>query len=199
MKKVLAIVALVATMFIAGKAQAQSTIYAAYAPEAFVSGNNSVNYQGFFAGFSQNIGLGQGFNVAAGAQLRMNTRSESTTILNITTSYKESQTLIDVPILLNYGISINRDLCISPFAGPMLSLALTGSSTTSVGNNDVTENWYNDGNLTRFNLYAALGVNVRFDQFNVFGGYRWGMVDINKSDYITVKTNGMFIGLGFTL
>ena len=64
MKKVLAIVAFVAAMFVAGNVQAQRIIYAGYAPETFVTGNTSTNYQGFFAGFSQNFGLSQGIGVA---------------------------------------------------------------------------------------------------------------------------------------
>ena len=106
MKKVLAIVALVAAMFVAGKVQAQNMIYAGYAPESFVSGNSSSNYQGFFAGFTKNFGLSKGVGVAVGAQFRMNNKSESNTILGVTTTTKNSQFLVDVPILFNYGIGV---------------------------------------------------------------------------------------------
>lgn len=108
MKKVFAIVALIAAMFVAGNVQAQTTIYAGYAPESFVSGNNSNNYQGFFAGFTKNFGLSNGIGVAAGAQFRMNTKSGDT-FFGFGTG-KSTQALIDVPILLNYGIGINRAL-----------------------------------------------------------------------------------------
>ena len=200
MKKVLAVVALVAAMFVAGNVQAQSTVYAGYAPETFVTGNSSTNYQGFFAGFTQNIGLSKGINVAAGAQLRMNTRSESNTVLGITTSSKDSQFLIDVPVLFNYGISVNRDLTITPFVGPMVSLGLAGSTKYSIGSSTTTTDWYGDNsNLSRFNMYAVFGVDVKFSQFNVFGGYRLGLLDINTSDNYTTKTNGLFVGLGFSL
>lgn len=200
MKKTLAIVALVATMFVAGKVQAQSTIYATYAPETFVSGNSSTNYQGFAIGFSQNIGLAKGLGVAAGAQFRMNTKSESTTILGVTSSTKDNQFLVDVPILFNYGIGINRDLTITPFVGPMLSLALAGNTKYTLGNSSTTTDWYGDNSKTsRFNLHAVFGANVKFSNFNVFGGYRLGLLDLNKSDNIIQKTNGFFVGLGFTL
>ena len=96
MKKALAIVALIAAMFVAGNVQAQTTIYAGYAPETFVTSHNSSNYQGFFAGFTQNIGLTQGIGVAAGAQFRMNMKNteDSNTLGSIKT--KNSQFLIDV-------------------------------------------------------------------------------------------------------
>lgn len=200
MKKVLAIVALVAAMFIAGNVQAQSTIYAGYAPESFVSGNSSTNYQGFFAGFTQNFGLSKGIGVAAGAQFRMNTKSESNTILGVTTTTKNSQFLVDVPILFNYGIGINRDITITPFVGPMVSLALAGNTKVSVGSSTSTSDWYGDNSrLNRFNLYAVFGADVKFSQFNLFGGYRLGLLDLNSSDNVTLKTNGLFVGLGYTL
>ena len=198
MKKVFAIVALIAAMFVAGNVQAQTTIYAGYAPESFVSGNNSSNYQGFFAGFTKNFGLSNGIGVAAGAQFRMNTKSGDT-FFGFGTG-KSTQALIDVPILLNYGIGINRDLTITPFVGPMLSLALVGNTKTSIGNSTTTSNWYGDNSrLNRFNLYAVFGADVKFSQFNLFGAYRLGLLDLNSSDNITLKANGLFIGLGYSL
>lgn len=191
-------VALVAAMFIAGNVQAQSTVYATYAPESFVTGNSSNNYQGFALGFVQNVGVAKGIGVAAGGQFRMNMKSETSTLLNV----KENQILVDVPILFNYNIAVNRDLSIIPFVGPMPSLAISGSTKTTenVLGNTVTVNWYGDNtNWNRFNLYAVFGADVKFTNFNLFGGYRLGLLDINKSNNVTTKTNGLFVGLGFTL
>lgn len=52
MRKALAIVAFVAAMFVAGNVQAQSTVYAAYAPETFVAGNSNIvtKANGLFVG-----------------------------------------------------------------------------------------------------------------------------------------------------
>ncbi len=191
-------VALVAALFIAGNVQAQSTVYATYAPETFVTGNSSNNYQGFALGFVQNVGVAKGIGVAAGGQFRMNMKSETSTLLNV----KENQILVDVPILFNYNIAVNRDLSIIPFVGPMPSLAISGSTKTTenVLGNTVTVNWYGDNtNWNRFNLYAVFGADVKFTNFNLFGGYRLGLLDINKSNNVTTKTNGLFVGLGFTL
>ena len=201
MKKALAIVALVAAMFVAGNVQAQSIIYATYAPETFVAGSNNSNYQGFSVGFSQNFGVAKGIGVAAGAQFRMNTRSTTQTLLGITGKTNETQTIIDVPILFNYEIDINRDLAIIPFAGPMPSLALTGVTKGAdpiFGENSV--NWYGDNSTrSRFNLYVVFGADVKFNQFNLFGGYRLGLLDLNTSDNATLKTNGLFVGIGYRL
>ena len=201
MKKALAIVALVAAMFVAGNVQAQSTIYATYAPETFVAGSNSTNYQGFSVGFSQNIDLAKGIGVAAGAQFRMNMRNTTQTIWGITGKTNETQTIIDVPILINYKVAVNRDLAIIPFVGPMPSLALTGVTKGAdplFGENSY--DWYGDNsNQSRFNLYAVFGADVKFANFNLFGGYRLGLLDLDKTDNASLKTNGLFVGLGFTL
>jgi len=191
-------VALVAALFIAGNVQAQSTVYATYAPETFVTGNSSNNYQGFALGFVQNVGVAKGISVAAGGQFRMNMKSETSTLLNV----KENQILVDVPILFNYNIAVNRDLSIIPFVGPMPSLAISGNTkeTGTVTGITLNQSWYGDNsNLNRFNLYAVFGADVKFTNFNLFGGYRLGLLDINKSNNVTTKTNGLFVGLGFTL
>ena len=214
MKKVLAIVALVAAMFVAGNVQAQTTIYAAYAPETFKAetsafGSTVVNktqYQGFAVGVSQNIGLYKDFGIAAGAQFRMNMRStkDTGTLVDITT--KDTQMLIDVPVLLNYSFNINRDFSITPFVGPMLSLGLSGKTLSRTQEhilNTTTEstyNWYGeDGNMSRFNLYVVFGGNIRFSNFNVFGGYRMGLLNVSTFNDASLKTNGMFVGLGYSL
>lgn len=198
MKKVFVFVALVAAMFVAGNVQAQSTIYAGYAPESFVSGNTSNNFQGFFVGFAKNFGIAKNFGVAAGAEFRMNTKSGDA-FFGFGTG-KSTQTLIDVPILFNYGIGINRDITITPFVGPMVSLALTGNTKTTIGNSSFNNNWYGDNSsLNRFNLYAVFGADLKFSQFNLFGGYRLGLLDLNSNNNITMKANGFFIGLGFSL
>lgn len=201
MKKVFVFVALVAAMFVAGNVQAQSTIYAGYAPESFVSGNTSSNFQGFFAGFTKNFSLTKGIGVAAGAEFRLNTRSGQNSLWIFQGSVKETQVLIDIPILFNYGININRDLSLTPFVGPMASLALVGQTK---GNDPLfgenTRNWYGDNSTwSRFNLYAVFGADLKFSQFNLFGGYRLGLLDLNSNDNITMKTNGFFVGLGFSL
>ncbi len=204
MKKVLAIVALVATMFVAGKVQAQSTIYATYAPESFVASynNNSetTDYQGFSVGYSYNYRLYKGFGVAAGVQFRMNMRSEENTLIGLTGKVKENQSVIDVPILFNYKLDLTRALSIDPFVGPMASFALSGVTEGSdpiLGTSTVK--WYGEDRIyNRFNLYAVAGADLKFNSLNIFGGYRWGLLDISAYNNYSVKTNGWFVGLGYS-
>ena len=205
MKKAFALVALVAALFVAGNVQAQNMVYVGYTPETFTYSNSSANFQGICAGFTKNINLAQGFGVAAGAQFRLNMRNAEETFIGITGKNKETQALIDVPILFNYGIAINRDLTITPFIGPMLSLGVIGKTqiTENLFNTQYDYDWYGDSGVSyrpdnRFNLYGVFGANLRFSQFNLFGGYRLGLLDLKSSDDITLKANGFFIGLGYS-
>ena len=208
MKKVFAILALVAAMFVAGNAQAQTTVNIGYSPETFKTtySSNSIkdNYQGLHFGFVTNVKLVQELGIGAGAQVRMNMKQ--TKELGGTTTIKDFQLLIDVPVLINYNININNNFAITPFVGPMVSFAAVGKTNTKVmaGNTQISDtdhNWYGEnGDFKRFNLYAVFGGNVRFGGFNLYGGYRMGLLNILKStDSVTMKTNGFFVGLGFTL
>ena len=196
MKKAFAIVALVAAMFIAGQAQAQISINAGYAPESFVTkwnnSSSSTNYQGFFVNVTDNFTLKKGIGVAPGVQFRMNTRKNS----GVLGSSTDTQMLIDVPIMLNYSIGINRSLAITPFVGPMLSFAVSGA--TKSGNTSVS--WYGDNStFNRFNINAVLGAALNFNRAKLFAGYRFGLLDQDKIDSTTTKTRGFFVGLGYAL
>ena len=205
MKKAFAILALVAAMFVAGNVQAQISINAGYAPEKFSTkwsnSTTTTNYQGFFIGVTDNFTLRKGIGVAPGLQFRMNTRKESSTVLGITSSTKETQMLIDIPVLFNYGIGINRNLAVTPFVGPMFSFAVSGKTTSSVGSSSTTTNWYGDNkNMNAFNINLVLGAALEFNKAKLFAGYRFGLIDQEKSsDNITTKTQGFFVGLGYTL
>ena len=202
MKKAFLVLALVATMFAAGKAQAQ-IIYAGYTPETFSFENSSNNYQGFCVGFNTDFDLTKNLGVAVGAQFRMNMRSFKE--WDGTVKTKETQTIVDVPILLNYNFSINNRMDIKPFVGPMLSLGITGNTNTRtfIGNTELTNHNYNwsgeDGYMRRFNLYGVLGANFSISDFNIFAGYRFGFLDLYKSDYVKMTTNGFFVGVGYEL
>jgi len=201
MKKLFAIVALIATLFVTEKAQAQLSINLGYAPETFTTsyGNHSTtaNYQGFYGGFTYSIVLMENLDVSVGLQFRMNTNSETSTLI-VTTKKTDSQYLLDVPVLLNYDISLNKDISIIPFVGPMLSYAVAGATKTTIGNTTSTVKWYGENSmLNTFNLNIVGGVAFAYDDFMLHAGYRIGLIDQDKSDNLTTKTKGFFVGLGY--
>ena len=206
MKKIIAIVAFVAAMFVAGNAQAQMSVRFGYAPETFTYSSFSENYNGFFAGVFNTFDLKNGLNFTPGVQARYNMRSESVSLATATRTTKDAQFLVEVPLAVSYGIALGNNLKISPFIGPMVTFALSGKSTIkdtesiSGYTTTNTHDWYGDNsNLNRLNLSAMGGVNVKYVRLNLFAGYQMGLLDLNKSDNGTLKTSGYFIGLGYDL
>ena len=201
MKKIIAIVAFVAAMFVAGKAQAQMSVRFGYAPETTTSKYNALspngNYNGFFAGVFNTFDLKSGLNLTAGVQGRMNMKSKKDSYVNETV--KDRQLLVEVPITLSYGLGFGKNVKVSPFVGPVVSFALSGKTTTE-GLVNQSFDWYGDNsNFNRLNLSAMGGVNVKYVRLNLFAGYQMGLLDLNKSDNGTLKTSGYFVGLGYDL
>ena len=184
MKKLIAIVAFVAAMCVAGNAQAQLSVRFGYAPETFAYNNSSENYNGFFAGVFNTFDLKNGLNLTAGVQGRMNIKNEQITLLGVTTKYNDQQLLVEVPVAVSYGIALGNNLKISPFIGPMVSFALSGKSKTTIGSTvDSTLDWYGkNSNLNRLNLSVMGGVNVKYVRLSLFAGYQMGLLDLDKSD-----------------
>ena len=165
MKKTLAIVAFVAAMLVAGKAQAQLSINLGYAPETItetVSNSGNVYYTnmtGFFAGATYNMDLYKGLSLAVGGQIRWNSNSGSNSdnidlgpfhLGGSDSYYHSNQILVDIPVLLNYGYNINRNFRIGAFVGPTINFGIYGQTygetTTEVlgatTTSAFTDDWY---------------------------------------------------------
>ena len=172
----------------AGNVHAQRMVYASYDPEIF-TGGISKKLHGVTFGYLKDFEFSRELHVAVGAQYRMNVKyyTENGVDMN------DQLMIIDVPVLLNYPIEIDGDVSFVPFGGPMASLAIAGY--TAVGK--TTVQWYDENSkLKRFNLYAVLGGDFCFEQFQLFGGVRLGLLDLSTSDLFMIKTKGFFVGIG---
>ena len=210
MKKLIAIVAFVAAMFVAGNAQAQLSVRFGYAPETpsskYTILSPSGKYDGFFVGIHNNFNLKSGLQFSLGVQGRYNMNNSEISNALGSEKTKDSQLVLDVPITLNYSIAFGQNVKITPFVGPMIDFALNGQTKVITRENvlgttnEHTTNWYNNNsNLSRLNLSVIGGVNVKYVRLNLFCGYQMGLLDLNKSDNVTLKTNGFFVGLGYDL
>lgn len=202
MKKTFAIIAVVAAMFFAGNANAQTLgVNLGYAPQTttnFTPGEMA----GFFGGVNYNHVLSGNIGLSFGGQLRYNYKKTTNTVLSASQTTTHTQLLIDVPVLLNFAIPLGGNARLAVFAGPVLSYALNGNTNISenVLNTSNDYKWYGDNsNYKQFDLLGAVGAALEFQQFRLFGGYRMGLLDINKSEKTTSKTSGIFVGLGYLL
>ena len=220
MKRIFAFLAVAATTLIAGNSYAQLSIRAGYAPETWkttttINNTNtttSSSLNGVFVGVHYNLPITGDLKVSLGAQYRFNFGKETSSadflgIVGGSTESKKTQSVLDVPVLLNYGLDLTEAMRLSIFAGPTLNLALAGNThyTTTVnvsGKSSVTESdndWYGDNSKTeQLNLSATFGVNLTYMNFGLFGGYNMGLLDMNKDSDTKLTTGGFFVGLGYT-
>ena len=206
MKKVSFIIAAAFVMLLAGNAQAQLGVNIGYAPQTttVASGSNSSSsdMNGFFAGVNYNHVLSGNIGVSFGGQIRYNTKTTSSTILSATSTTKQTQLLVDVPVLFNFAIPMGSDARIALFVGPVFSYALKGNTNISenVLNTNTNVDWYGENsNNNQFDLMGAAGAAFEFKTFRLFGGYRMGFADLDKREKVKTTTSGIFVGVGYML
>ena len=212
MKKVFSVLAVAAILFAANSANAQIGVYAGYTPLTMTStytynGNTSTDnseFTSFAVGANYNVELPAGLGLSLGLQARYATSSDSVDLFVAKVKATQTQMLLDVPVLLNYGITLGRDARLSAFAGPMFTYALSGKTTTDantvIGNGSNESDWYGDNSdMNRFNLSGAAGVCFTYNGLRLFGGYQMGFLNLTKAENTTLKTSGIFFGLGYAL
>lgn len=218
MKKVFTFAA--AVLIFAGMAKAQLGVNVGYAPQTYTStytnGNNSntttSSMTGLFAGVNYNTPLSGALSVSVGLQGRFNTSGDTTNANVVVASgsvkTKNTQLLLDVPVLLNYGFNLGSAAKLSVFAGPTISYALMGktktvTTVTVLGNSTTNESesdWYGDNsNRKNLDVSATLGVVLSYNQFRLFGGYNMGLLNLTSADNTTLKGSNVFFGVGMAL
>lgn len=202
MKRAISLIAIAAFLLLAGKTQAQGLgINIGFAPQS-TTNFTPQEMNGFFAGVNYNHALSNNIGLSFGGQVRYNMKKSTTTVLSASETTTYTQILVDVPVLFNFAIPFGNDVRLAIFAGPVLSYALKGNTNISenVLNTSTDFNWYGEkSNYNQFDLLGAVGVSLRYQTFRLFGGYRMGLLDINKSDKVKSTTSGIFVGLGFVL
>ena len=206
MKKVTLILAAAFVMLFANNAQAQLGVNIGYAPQTttVTTGNSSSSsdMNGFFAGVNYNHVLSGNIGLSFGGQVRYNTKTTTASILSATETTKQTQLLVDVPVLLNFAIPMGSEARIALFVGPVFSYALSGNTNVAenVLNTSTDFNWYGEkSNNSQFDLMGAAGAALEFKTFRLFGGYRMGFLDLDKRDNVKSTTSGIFVGLGYLL
>lgn len=221
MKKTIAIVVCAAAMLLAGKANAQLSINAGYAPVTFTAattvGNSttttSSELNGFFVGATYNYGIIKDLGVAFGLEARLNTKSSTGSsnfvVISGNSKSRTTQVLFDVPVLLNYSFPLNKDAKLSALAGLAFSYAVYGNThvttttSTIISGPATSESDYpmygDNSNNKRFDVTLPIGLQFQYKDYRLFGGYRFGLADLNTNNNIKTTSSGIFIGLGYGL
>ena len=194
MKKTVTLILAAVAMLIGTGARAQHLgIHVGYAPEnipAFSFNPLTLNnppkivqgdMQGVYLGVTYTLNFSDNFGVTAGVNGRYNTRNYQFTMAMLPSSAKEMQVVVDVPVLLHFGIPFSDYSRFSFYGGPLVSYAVMGSSTytNSLVGEFGKRDWYADPALLK-------RLNVQ------------GILNIDAHEHAKTTTSGVYLGLGYT-
>lgn len=131
------------------------------------------------------------YSVVYSNQMQRYTSSDSVT-------YKTFGHFIDIPLRINYSLKIWKDLKVFGFAGPNINIGLAQSQKTTADLSESTvalleslgqkapesgtSDLYKNALIHRINFQMGAGGGVQWKNFQLKGGYDFGINSINKID-----------------
>lgn len=187
-----------------GLASAQVGLQAGYST-AKSSADNSKAMNGFHVGPVYNMTIQGPISLQYGLLYNMYMQTQDLTAgsgnlrTGLETKYTNHQ--IDIPVRVAVAFPLNSSLSVFAFGGPNFNLGLASNGSTQtwalgkeVGD-PVKSNAYDNKDLSRFNLQLGVGAGLQFNNMGVKFSYDFGMLDMDKSDAINYKVNGLKVGL----
>ena len=156
MKKTLCTLLAAAALLAGVEAQAQMSVGAGYLNITQSFDNTSANGNGAYAGLSFNIPLAGGFGIAPGVYYTFSNYKQDAAWGLLKGSTTEHA--INVPLNLNFGCNLARDMRAFIFGGPTFQYGLSSKTKTDLaGAATVNGDNYADDGTQRFVVYAGGG------------------------------------------
>ena len=202
MKKVFLFLALATMLLSTTELQAQIGFHVGYAPQWHKTTNKVTDslsthlLHGFYAGVHYTFGIVENLDIVTSLQVRMNSATVKESI--ISTQYW--QLAAEIPVFFNYGFPVHKDMKVGIMAGPMLSVGINYTEKkTNVEDSEIidTNDFYGSNERKRVELEAAIGVNFQYKTYMIFGGYSFGLYNLDKRDDYVSKIGGFFVGIAF--
>lgn len=194
MKKTLCTLLAAAALLAGVEAQAQMSVGAGYLNITQSFDNTSANGNGAYAGLSFNIPLAGGFGIAPGVYYTFSNYKQDAAWGLLKGSTTEHA--INVPLNLNFGYNLARDMRAFIFGGPTFQYGLSSKTKTDVaGAATVDDDNYADDGTQRFVVYAGGGLGMDIaNKFQVTVGYDHSVTNMIKSDSHKVGRGLLKIG-----
>ena len=194
MKKTLCTLLAAAALLAGVEAQAQMSVGAGYLNITQSFDNTSANGNGAYAGLSFNIPLAGGFGIAPGVYYTFSNYKQDAAWGLLKGSTTEHA--INVPLNLNFGYNLARDMRAFIFGGPTFQYGLSSTTKTDLaGAATVNGDNYADDGTQRFVVYAGGGLGMDIaNTFQVTVGYDHSVTNMIKSDSHKVGRGLLKIG-----
>ncbi len=116
--------------------------------------------------------------------------------------YSTNGHFINIPIQIAYSIPVTKELKFMGFAGPTVNVGLSQIKTTLSTVTSVTTNYKEQSyisNLSQLDLQLGLGLGVQWKQYQLKGGYDYGLLNINRLTTGNLYQKGWYVSLSVTL
>ncbi|MCE5331756.1 MAG: PorT family protein [Bacteroidales bacterium] len=179
-------------------------------PKQYGDGFSTTYFNGIRLGATAEFNLKHNFSLLTGALYSV---VYSNKVQNYSASdsviYKTFGHFLDVPLRLTYTLPIAKNLKVFAFAGPNLNIGLaqpqkiqadlsdawsayTGIQSVNYGDNDL----YKNALISRINFQMGVGGGVQWKNYQLKGGYDFGINSINKIDTSKIlHQSGWYVSL----
>lgn len=180
-------------------------------PKQNGTGLSDTYFNGIRLGATAEFGLKNNFSLLTGAMYSVvySNKVQKYGVESDSVTYKTFGHYIDIPLRVQYTLPLGKDFKIFAFAGPNLNIGLaqpqkiiselsdamadyTGIRSLGYDENDL----YKKAMISRINFQMGAGGGVQWKNYQLKGGYDFGINSINKVDTSKLlRQSGWYVSL----
>ena len=158
---------------------------------------------GFKGGFQMEIDapfIADGFYFDMGALISAKGAKMTTAVEDVGVDWTSRPYYLEMPMHIGYSYDLGQSGNVSFFGsvGPYIAVGLWGTDKiTMAGVTEKPDTFDSDG-LKRFDFGVGLRGGVRlFDNYRIFVGYDWGLINIAQESGTTVNNRNFYVGASY--
>ena len=189
MKKLFLSIVVAAATAICANAQLYVGAGYSYSPTASKAGKITERFDrnGFYIQAGYGLNVGKHLGIVPGLEYEVVTKTEN--------DVKQPEQYLNIPVKVTYGFSLGNIVELGAFVAPTFSMGLTSKAKVD----DTSVDMYGeDGFYKRGDFRVGLGVYCDLiEKVRINLNYNFGVVNRSKVDDITMRRNGVQLGVAY--
>lgn len=189
MKKLFLSIVVAAATAICANAQLYVGAGYSYSPTASKAGKITERFDrnGFYIQAGYGLNVGKHLGIVPGLEYEVVTKTEN--------DVKQPEQYLNIPVKVTYGFSLGNIVELGAFVAPTFSMGLTSKAKVD----DTSIDMYGeDGFYKRGDFRVGLGVYCDLiEKVRINLNYNFGVVNRSKVDDITMRRNGVQLGVAY--
>lgn len=189
MKKLFLSIVVAAATAICANAQLYVGAGYSYSPTASKAGKITERFDrnGFYIQAGYGLNVGKHLGIVPGLEYEVVTKTED--------EVKSPEQYLNIPVKVTYGFSLGNIVELGAFVAPTFSMGLTSKAKVD----DTSLDMYGeDGFYKRGDFRVGLGVYCDLiEKVRINLNYNFGVVNRSKVDDITMRRNGVQLGVAY--